>query len=54
LKIPTGALASNSSQPDSGQQVGDQSLAKKLLSTNDSAAGGAVDKRETTPLKGVY
>src|SRR5579864_3661690 len=54
VKIPSGAFANNGSQPDPGQQVGDQSLAKKLLSTNDSAAGGAVDKRETTPIKGIY
>jgi hypothetical protein len=50
LKIPTGA----GPQLESGQQVGDQSLANKLLGTTDSAAGGAVDKRETTPLKGIY
>ncbi len=41
-------------QPDPSQQVGDQSLASKLLGTNDNASGGAVEKRETTPLKGVY
>jgi hypothetical protein len=54
LKIPAGALAGSGSQDDTGQQVGDQNLAKKLLGTNDSAAAGAADKRETTPLKGVY
>jgi len=54
LKIPTGALASSGPQPDTSQQVGDQSLASKLLGTTDSPAGGAVEKRETTPLKGVY
>jgi hypothetical protein len=53
LKTPS-ALANSRSQPDAEQQVGDQSLAKKLLGTNDSTAGGAVDKRETTPLKGVH
>jgi Protein of unknown function (DUF3035) len=50
LKIPTGA--GTGPQPESGQQVGDQSLASKLLGTGDSAGGA--DKRETTPLKGVY
>jgi hypothetical protein len=53
LKIPAGGAGSGP-QLESGQQVGDQSLASKLLGTSDSAAGGAVDKRETTPLKGVY
>jgi hypothetical protein len=54
LKTPAGGVASSAPQPDAGQQVGDQSLASKLLGANDSASGGAVDKRETTPLKGVY
>jgi hypothetical protein len=54
LKIPAGGVARSAAQPDPGQQVGDQSLASKLLGANDSASGGAVDKRETTPLKGVY
>ena len=39
---------------DSGQQVGEQSLANKLLGSSDTAAGGAVEKRETNPLKGIY
>jgi Protein of unknown function (DUF3035) len=52
LKVPAGT--GSGPQLESGQQVGDQSLANKLLGTNDSAAGGGVDKRETTPLKGVY
>jgi len=54
LKIPAGGGAGSGPQPDTGQQVGDQSLASKLLGTSDSTAGGAVDKRETAPLKGVY
>ena len=54
LKTPAGGVANSAAQPDAGQQVGDQSLASKLLGANDSASGGAVDKRETTPLKGVY
>jgi hypothetical protein len=55
LKAPAGGVASAGGvQPDTGQQVGDQSLAKKLLGSNDSASGGAVEKRETTTLKGVY
>jgi hypothetical protein len=29
-------------------------LARKLLSSNDISRGMAVEKRETTPLKGVY
>ena len=54
LKLPAGGLAGSGTQADTGQQVGDQSLASKLLGANDSAAGGAAEKRETTPLKGVY
>jgi Protein of unknown function (DUF3035) len=54
LKAPVGGIASSGPQLDPGQQVGEQSLASKLLGTNDSAADGAAEKRETTPLKGVY
>ena len=53
LRSPAG-VAGGAQQPDASQQVGDQSLASKLLSTNDSAPGGAAEKRETTPIKGVY
>lgn len=52
FKIPEGAIGG--AGPDPSQQVGDQSLAQKLLGSRDSASGGAVEKRETTPLKGVY
>jgi hypothetical protein len=54
LRIPTGGVASSGPQPETGQQVGDQSLAGKLLGASDSAPGGAVEKRQTTPIKGVY
>ena len=49
FKVPEGGLGG---QPDADQQVGPNSLASKLLGSNDSS-GGAV-KRETTTLKGVY
>ena len=39
--------------PDATAAVGDQSLSSKLLGY-DGASGGSVEKRETTPLKGVY
>jgi Protein of unknown function (DUF3035) len=39
--------------PDPTGAVADQSLSAKLLGY-DGASGGAVEKRETTPLKGVY
>ncbi len=39
--------------PDPTTAVGDQSLSSKLLGY-DGASGGTVEKRETTPLKGVY
>jgi hypothetical protein len=54
LKAPEGGVIGGGAQPDTSQQVGDQSLAQKLLGSNDSASGGAVEKRETTTLKGVY
>ncbi len=41
-------------QPDPTQQMGDTSLSRKLLGTGDTDTGAAVEKRETTPLKGVY
>ena len=53
MLTPKGGLRGGP-QPDSSQQVGDQSLASKLLSANDNASGAALDSRETTPLKGVY
>jgi hypothetical protein len=52
FKSPEGLTGGQA--PDASQQVGEQSLAKKLLGSNDSAPGGAAEKRETTPLKGVY
>jgi hypothetical protein len=39
--------------PDPNATVADQSLSSKLLGY-DGSSGGAVEKRETTPLKGVY
>jgi hypothetical protein len=38
--------------PDPNAVVGEQSLSSKLLGTQDT--GNAAEKRETTPLKGVY
>jgi hypothetical protein len=38
--------------PDS--QIGDQSLAAALLQSGDTGSNVVVEKRETTPLKGVY
>ena len=41
--------------PDPNAQIGGQSLAGKLLDYGAAGdAGAAVEKRETTPLKGVY
>jgi hypothetical protein len=41
--------------PDPSAVVGEQSLSKKLLDYQSTGGGGApVEKRETTPLKGVY
>ena len=52
LKAPSGIAGSLPA--DTSQEVGPDSLASKLLGSTDSAAVGTVDKRETTPLKGVY
>ncbi len=40
--------------PDPNQELGDNSLAKRLLTAGDSPGGAAVEKRETSVLKGVY
>jgi len=41
--------------PDANAAVADQSLSSKLLGYDGaSSSGGEVEKRETTPLKGVY
>jgi hypothetical protein len=48
-------LGGNSETPDPAGMVGSQSLSSKLLGYGDTGnAGVTVDKRETTPLKGVY
>ena len=49
-------IGSRSAQaPDPNGTVGDQSLSSKLLGSGASDdTGGTVEKRETTPLKGVY
>jgi len=39
--------------PDPSGAVAEQSLSSKLLGY-DGASGGTIEKRETTPLKGVY
>lgn len=54
LKVPQGGIAGGGPQPDPSQQVGEQSLANKLLGTGDSAPTGAPERRETQPLKEVY
>ena len=41
--------------PDPNAAVADRSLSSKLLDHGDTSNdSGTVDKRETTPLKGVY
>jgi hypothetical protein len=54
LQLPEGGLRARTSQVDPTQQVGDQSLANKLLGANDTASGATEVKRETSTLKGVY
>jgi hypothetical protein len=54
LRRSADALGPGGSQsPDPTAAVGEQSLASKLLGAGDTGAA-AVEKRETTPLKGVY
>jgi hypothetical protein len=53
-KQAPGTLHYPSNQPDSDSQVADQSLAAKLLQSGDTGNSVIVEKRETTPLKGVY
>ncbi len=49
------AIGGGSQAPDASGMVGSQSLSTKLLDYGDTGnAGARVDKRETTPLKGVY
>jgi hypothetical protein len=46
---------SNAQAPDQNVIVGSQSLSNKLLTSGDTGSTGAtVEKRQTTPLKGVY
>ena len=40
--------------PDPNAVVGDQSLSNKLLGYGGTGGTAAVEKRETTPVKGVY
>ena len=54
LQLPESGLRARTSQIDPSQQVGDQSLANKLLGANDTAGGPTEVKRETSTLKGVY
>jgi hypothetical protein len=45
----------NSQAPEASGTVGAQSLSSKLLDYGDTGnAGATVDKRDTTPLKGIY
>lgn len=45
----------NGQAPDPNAMVGSQSLSNKLLDYGGTGnAGATVDKRDTTPLKGVY
>jgi len=53
-KQAAGTLHYPSNQPDADSQVADQSLAAKLLQSGDTGNSVVVEKRETTPLKGVY
>jgi Protein of unknown function (DUF3035) len=46
---------SNTQAPDQNAIVGSQSLSNKLLTSGATdTAGATVEKRETTPLKGIY
>lgn len=53
-KQAPGALHYPAGQIDPDSQVADQSLAAKLLQSGDTGDSVVVEKRETTPLKGIY
>jgi Protein of unknown function (DUF3035) len=49
------AIGTGAQAPEATGTVGSQSLSSKLLDYGDTGTAGAtVDKRDTTPLKGVY
>ena len=52
LQAPDGKLPGTTADPSLA--VGDQSLAQKLLGSNDTTNNGTAEKRETSTLKGVY
>jgi hypothetical protein len=59
LRPPSSGLADidapNGQAPDQNAIVGSQSLSSQLLGYSDTGnAGATVEKRDTTPLKGVY
>lgn len=53
-KQEAGTLHYPGTQIDPDSQVADQSLSAKLLQSSDTGNSVVVEKRETTPLKGVY
>ena len=53
-KQEVGTLHYPGTQIDPDSQVADQSLSAKLLQSSDTGNSVVVEKRETTPLKGVY
>jgi len=53
-KQAAGTLHYPAGQIDPDSQVADQSLAAKLLQSGDTGNSVVVEKRETTPLKGIY
>lgn len=54
LKTPAGGLPRAGTGPQPGQDVAAGSLAAKLLTSTDSPPAATGEKRETSPLKGVY
>jgi Protein of unknown function (DUF3035) len=53
LQAPGGGIGGGFAA-DPTREVAPNSLASKLLGAGDSSTGGAVDKRETSPLSGVH
>jgi len=54
LKAPAGGLSRPGTGADTAQEVAAGSLAAKLLGSTDSPPNPTGERRETTPLKGVY
>lgn len=54
MQVGAGAAPASGTIASPGPRIAAGSLAQKLLDYSGGGAGGTIDKRETTPLKGVH